>query len=106
MPSAERRLLWSAPAENDLLEIRAYLASEASPNVADEQLRRIHTACETLKDWPFAGRSRREFRHDLRSLSVKPYIVFYRVLGQACEVVRVLHGHRDLDAIFPGPDEA
>jgi toxin ParE1/3/4 len=105
MPGAERRLVWSAPAENDLLDIGAYLASDASPKVAGEQLRRIYAACERLKEWPLSGRSRRELQHDLRSVSVKPYVVLYRVSEQACEIVRVLHGHRDLDAIFSGRDE-
>jgi toxin ParE1/3/4 len=34
----------------------------------------------------------------------KTYLVFYRVLSDAMEVVRVLHGSRDMGAIFGDAD--
>jgi plasmid stabilization system protein ParE len=37
---------------------------------------------------------------DLRSVLVLPYVVFYRGTGSSVDIVRVLHGRRDLDAIF------
>ncbi len=105
MRGGEGRLVWSAPAENDLLDIRTYLAVEVSPRVADDQLRKIATACERLKVWPYSGPPRDDLRRGLRSLTVTPYIVLYRVSGPTCEIVRVLHGHRDLAAIISDPDE-
>ena len=41
MASARRRALWSADADNDLLDIWDYLAAEASQRVADERIRAI-----------------------------------------------------------------
>ena len=34
------------------------------------------------------------------------YIVFYRVGNSAIEVIRVLHGRRDVDAIFSRNEES
>jgi len=37
---------------------------------------------------------------DLRSVLVLPYVIFYRVMDSSVDIVRVVHGRRDLDAIF------
>jgi toxin ParE1/3/4 len=42
---------------------------------------------------------------ELRSVLVLPYVVFYRVTELSVEIVRVLHGRRDLDAIFEATDD-
>ena len=46
------------------------------------------------------GRMREELRPQIRSLAVPPYIVFYRPQPDVIEIIRVLHGARDIDAIF------
>jgi toxin ParE1/3/4 len=91
---------WSPEAEQDLLAIWNYVAREASPDVADEQLRSLDRACEALAQWPHSGRARDELLRNVRSIAVEAYVVFYRVGNSAIEIVRVLHGRRDVDAIF------
>jgi plasmid stabilization system protein ParE len=71
---------------------------------ADSQLLDIDRVCAMLRDHPFAGRSRDELRPDLRSAVARAYVVFYRVTVRL-EIVRVLHGRRDLDAIFAAGSE-
>jgi toxin ParE1/3/4 len=39
-------------------------------------------------------------RSGLRSFPVRPHVVFYRLIGERPEIVRVLDGRRDIDAIF------
>jgi toxin ParE1/3/4 len=73
---------------------------QASDQVADRQLSEIDAACETLKSWPYSGRKRDELLTGMRSVPVYPYIVFYRVGNAAIEIVRVLHGRRDIASIF------
>lgn len=99
MPIA-RAVVWSPEAEQDLLDIWLYLAQEASPDVADKQLRSIGAACDEIAAWPQAGRARDEFLDGLRSIVATPYVVFYRIESQTPQVVRVLHGRQDIDAIF------
>ena len=55
MPADRRRVLWSAHADNDLLDIWSYLAKEASERVADERIRDILRSGEMLADWPHLG---------------------------------------------------
>lgn len=55
---------------------------------------------KTLAAQPDRGRKRDELGEDLRSFAVGRYIIFYRPLPDGVEIVRVLHGARDLDVIF------
>ena len=104
MPSAKRRALWSAHADNDLLDIWDYLAAEASPRVADKRVRAILDASDMLADWPRSGRRRESLGRGLRSFAVPPHVIFYRLKESRPEIVRVLHGHRDIERIFLGED--
>ena len=49
---------------------------------------------------PGIGRARPELRPDLRSFAVGRYVIFYRATREGIEVVRVIHGMRDIDRIF------
>ena len=95
-------LIWSADALDDLAEIWSYYASAATPRTADNIVRRIENTSRILADYPLAGRARDEIRPGLRSIAARPHIIFYRVRANATEIVRVLHGWRDIDEIFAG----
>jgi len=100
MPNARLAIVWSPEAEEDLIEIWSYLADQASPQVADTQLGAVENATVNLEHWPYSGRRRDSLLPGLRSVPAAPYVIFYRVRGDAVEIVRVLHGRRDIDAIF------
>jgi toxin ParE1/3/4 len=53
---------------------------------------------------PGIGRPRDDLKPGLRSFVVKSYVVFCRVVDGTVEVVRVLHGSRDIEAIFRDED--
>ena len=90
----------SAEAETDLDAIWDYIAND-SPTNADRFLERlVTTLTTTLSTLPFAGRSRDEFEAGLRSFPVENYIAFYRVRKDTVEIVRIIHGARDLVVIF------
>lgn len=46
------------------------------------------------------GHRRDELRPGLRSVNVHPYLLFYRAVPGGIELVRVVHGARDLRRIF------
>lgn len=100
MRKGELAVSWSPEAEQDLLAMWIHVALEASPEVADEQLRSVDRACEALAEWPHSGRARDELFRGVRSIAVEAYVVFYCVGNSANEIIRVLHGRRDVDAIF------
>jgi toxin ParE1/3/4 len=66
--------------------------------------REIGKAVSFLEDYPLGGRSRDEVRPGLRSLVASPHVVFYRVVDGAAEIVRVLDGRQDIEAILAKTD--
>ena len=106
MRKGEPAVDWSPEAEQDLLAIWSYVAREASPDVADEQLRSLDRACEALAQWPHSRRGHDELFRGVRSVAVEAYVVFYRMGDSTIEIIRVLHGRRDVDAIFSRTGES
>jgi toxin ParE1/3/4 len=87
-------------AEADLTDIWEYLAQDSTEN-ATSFVRRLQSLCEsTLASNPYIGRSREEIAPSLRSLPFHGYIVFFRPITDGVEIVRVLQGSRDIEAIF------
>lgn len=89
----------SASAKADLLEIWAWVA-EDSPAAADRMLDRLYEVAGNLGELPKMGRPREELGEGLRSFVVGSHVVFYRARPDRLELVRVLHGRRDVDAQF------
>jgi toxin ParE1/3/4 len=87
-------------AENDLTDIWVHIASD-NPVAADALLDRIGEQCAMLAANPKAGRARPELFAELRSFPVGSYLILYRPEPGGIEVVRVLHGSRDLPQQFP-----
>jgi len=94
------RLDFTAEAENDLLDIWNYIA-EDNPRAADRILRTIGETCARLAENPGLGPARPEIAADLRYLPTGNYLIFYRQIPEGTEIVRVLHGARNIEAIFP-----
>jgi toxin ParE1/3/4 len=53
-----------------------------------------------LANAPKAGREREELEAGLRSFVEGSYIIFYRIVSGSIEIVRVLHGARDIESLF------
>ncbi len=87
----------------DLAEIWSYIADD-NVSAADALAGLIDDKLQTLSRQPSMGRARPELAAELRSLPVGKYTIFYLPLSNGVQIVRVLHGARDIDAIFQ--DEA
>jgi toxin ParE1/3/4 len=94
------RLVWSPETEEDLISIWKWGAAEWSEDVADRHLFEIEHACERLMDDPMFGKARDELIVGVRSVPVRPHIVFYRIANRQIEIVRVLHQRMDADRVF------
>jgi toxin ParE1/3/4 len=44
--------------------------------------------------------ARNELRGGFRSSPYKSYVIFFRYVGDALEIVNVIEGHRDIAALF------
>jgi toxin ParE1/3/4 len=97
------RLVWSPASEIDLLQIWSYLEQEASENKGGEQVDQIRLASKRILEWPNSGRARDELVLGMRSIVVRPYVIFYRAAANEVQIVRVLHGRRDIETIFADP---
>ena len=89
----------SYKARIDLLEIWAYIA-EDSTNAADKLLDLIDDKCNLLDENAELGQARSDIAEGMRYLPVKNYLILYQVQPFGIEIVRVVHGSRDIDAIF------
>jgi toxin ParE1/3/4 len=92
-------------AVEDLIGIWSFI-DKHSTEAADRMLDCIEAAYERLGDFPEGGRRRDDLLSGLRSLPVGRYIIFYRRTEDGIEVVRVLHGARDLPRLFEPPSSA
>lgn len=91
------RVVFSAAASGDLREIARFIARRR-PATARRVVAELRAAARSLGTYPELGRARPELRPaGYRSLAVLRWVVFYRILGDRVEVVRVLDGSRDLD---------
>jgi len=99
------RVIWHRLAEEDLTEAYLYIGAD-SPDAAERLLDAVEEAVQFLLENPGVGRLR-DFRspraQGVRSWVVKgfqSYLVFYRPDGDDLEVVRFLHGARDLPRLL------
>lgn len=59
---------------------------------------------DNLAQFPSMGRRRDELLTALRSFPIDDYLIFYRPIAEGIEVVRVVSGYRDLEALFLDDD--
>jgi toxin ParE1/3/4 len=89
----------SPEAREDLDDIAAYVAA-ANPAAALAQILRFESLFDLLVQQPKAGRTRHDLAPSLRGLVEGRYIIFYRELANEVEIIRVLHGSRDIGSLF------
>ena len=92
------RFIISPEASENLQSINAYIALD-SPQNAARMVERILAAIETLGILPHRTvleRQSRKVKHPVRSLPVKPYMVYFRVLDeeQTIRILTIRHGAR------------
>ena len=95
-------------AKIDLAEILAHLREEASAQLAQAFLDAVGSATGRLVDHPGLG-VRRSYRslllQNVRMVSLPKFsrhLLFYRSQDGVIQVIRLIHGARDVDALFSG----
>ena len=100
------RLVRTPESKRDYDDIWDRIAIDGgNPLNAQRFLRQIDEKLDTYLVMPRAGTPRDGFAPGLRSFPVGAYIVFYRVIDDGIELVRVLHGAQDLARQFSGDEE-
>jgi toxin ParE1/3/4 len=89
-------------AERDLDDIWYFVAKESgSVDIASRLIDSIADRFVRLADFPLMGRARdHDFGIGCRSLAVSEYVIVYVVEKDDVMILRVAHGHRDIEALF------
>jgi toxin ParE1/3/4 len=105
-----KRGIWKAraAAENDIDEISLYIA-EDSPVAAERFIRAVHESFDLLAQFPRLGQKRTAASRKLASLRTWPiggsfhrYLIIYLEQDYGVEVLRVVHGMRDIERLIGG----
>jgi toxin ParE1/3/4 len=87
-------------ARRDLIDIWLE-ASEADPAAADDLYNRLEARVEILRRFPQSGPIRTDIAPAARGLVGHPYLILCRIIPEGVQIVRVLHGARNIDkALF------
>jgi len=86
-------------AVRDIDDIWDWIAADNMP-AADRMAARIAGATQRLADFPDSGTPRPELASDARSIVVGSYLVLYRLGPDSVDILRVVHGARELTALL------
>jgi toxin ParE1/3/4 len=86
-------------ARKDILAIWRHIAND-NERAADRFVDLLTHRFRLLGDNPYAGRIREELRPGLRSFPVGEYLILYRPQESGVLIMTVVHGRRDLAALF------
>ena len=83
---------WTKPAANDLTHISGYTQEHFGAAQARRTALAIYDAADSLTTLPDRGRPGRKPNTRELAISGLPFVIIYRVRGDAIEITRVLHG--------------
>lgn len=76
-----------------------YIAQD-NIDAAKKHSQRLQARWLALLDQPRMGSKRDDIEPDLRSITEGNYAIFYRILSDGIELVRVLHSSQDVNQAF------
>jgi toxin ParE1/3/4 len=95
-----RKIIFSPEAIEDLEEIWLYIAQDSASR-ADGFLDQLYSLCkENLAAFPEIGTGRAYLDKTVVAFPYKRYMIYYRFDVNRIEIIRILHGSRDLPTYF------
>jgi toxin ParE1/3/4 len=94
-----RHVYKTPAAEDSRIDIWLHIAQD-NPAAADRQLDRIDKKCEAYANQPEMGDLRPDLGSEIRCFIVGNYVVLYRPVDDGILVLLVVHGARDIPAVF------
>ena len=88
---------------SDLDGIYEYIA-ERNPAAALRLSKQLDRAIRNLNSMPGRFAVRANLGNELRTRVVGPYLIVFRIARSQVEIIRVLHGARDLHNLLPGTE--
>lgn len=94
-------ILRTPQAEEDIIEIWFYIAVEKQSALnADRFMDKLDKQLTFLAQNPGIGTPKNQYIKGLYQFIFGNYLIFYFPLSNGIEIIRVLHGARDLDTLF------
>ena len=90
---------FSPKSRQDLLDIGDYISKD-SRVAARRFVGKLMAQCQHICHAPLAYTGREDLAPGLRMTPMGRYVIFFRVLGDVVRIERVLHGARDIPAVF------
>lgn len=90
------------PACEDLIAIRDYYLDTANPKIARQMLAEFVNAFRSIARTPGIGHGREDLAANRAVLfwPLRDYLIIYRASARPVEIVTILHGNRDVEAIL------
>jgi plasmid stabilization system protein ParE len=95
------RFVLTPAARADLAEIEKYIRDQGSANAAKRVGEQLWRAMQRLAEMPGMGHFRGDLADEsLRFWSVYSYLIIYRPTTIPLQIIRILHGARDVESIL------
>ena len=92
-----RRYLLTTPAKRDLTEINLYIMEQSSPAISRAVIAKILATIKNIGANPDIGHQREDLTNrPLKFLTVYQYQVVYDPTTRPVQIIRILHGNRNL----------
>lgn len=98
------RYLISPSASRDLNAIADYFLAR-NVDAGERLFQEFTKKCQYIAQFPNLGRSYSYLRRSLRGLPLDGYIIFYRLVEDGVEIVRVVSGRQNLESLFSESDK-
>ncbi len=85
----------------DVDDIWLHIAAD-DPAAATRLVERLAAGIARLADFPESGPARPEIGEGARSVTVGRYLVLHRLNGDSVDIVRVIHGAREISGLLGG----
>jgi toxin ParE1/3/4 len=94
-----KRYIISPETSQDLNAIADYFLS-CNVDAGESFFKEFSKKCQYLVNFPNLGRSYEHLRAGMRGIPLDGYIIFYQVMEDGLEILRVINGRQDLEALF------
>ncbi len=97
------KIVWRPSARDDLLSLYDWIAGQVDPAIAYDYTAATEAHVRKLSHFPERGSPREDLGEGIRTTTYRRRtIIAYRVVDDAVEIVRLVHGGQVLGGVFEG----
>ena len=96
-----KRFVLTKPAERDIDHIKSFPIEKAGPTITRRVMKDIRSALDLLGNDPGTGHVREDLTsHPVKFRPVYSYLILYGPETKPVQIMRILHGMRDVEEIL------